>query len=102
MKIPKRVKRYCPHCKMHTEMKVSQAKRKQASPFSRGSKIRARKRGAARGMGNLGRYSRKAVSQFKMTGKKLTKKTDLRFTCTVCGKTWTQRKGLRIRKVELV
>jgi large subunit ribosomal protein L44e len=100
MKKPKSVKRYCPKCKTHTEHKVAQNKRKNASSLTYGSKIRARSRGRARGHGNLGRYSKPAVTKFKRTGKKLSKKTDLRFQCKSCKKTWVQDHGIRAKKVE--
>ena len=104
MKMPKTQKKYCPYCRKHTEHKVSQAKRKTPSstrPMGYGSKKRARRRGAARGVGNLGRYSKKAISAFKMTGKKSTTKTDLRYECKECKKTHTQGKGVRAKRVEL-
>lgn len=100
MKKPKVIKKYCPKCKTHTEQKVSQNKRKNASSLTYGSKIRARRRGAARGKGSLGRYSKPAISKFKMTGKKLSKKTDLRYECKTCKKIQTQKKGIRAKKVE--
>lgn len=100
MKFPKQLNRFCPYCKKHTLHNVSQTKKKAASSLSYGSKIRARKRGRARGMGNLGRYSKPAVTQFKMTGKKQTKKTDLRYECTVCKKMHVQREGFRAKKLE--
>ena len=100
MKIPKTVKRLCVHCKTHTEHKVMQNKKKAASSLSYGSKVRARKRGKARGCGNLGRYSKPAVTAFKRTGKKLTKKTDLRYECKECKKSSMQRTGIRAKKVE--
>ena len=100
MKIPKSVKRLCPYCKKHTEHKITQNKRKNASSLTYGSKNRAKKRGAARGMGNQGRYSKPAVTKFKMTGKKTTKKTDLRYECKVCKKTHMQKKGIRSKRVE--
>lgn len=102
MKIPKTIKRLCKFCKKHTEQKVAQNKKKTASSLSRGSKVRARLRGRARGMGNLGRYSKPAVTQFKRTGAKNTKKTDLRYTCNVCKKSTCQPEGIRSKKVELV
>ena len=49
MKLPKLMKRYCKYCKKHTEQKVAQTKRGRPSTLSYGSKVRARKRGAARG-----------------------------------------------------
>ncbi len=100
MKIPKQIKRFCPYCKAHTEHKVTQNKKKGASSLTYGSKIRARRRGKARGQGNLGRYSKPAVTQFKMTGKKLSKKTDFRYECKVCKKIHMQKKGIRAKRVE--
>lgn len=102
MKIPKVVKRFCKTCKKHTAQKVSQNKKKMARSLSKGSKVRARLRGRARGVGNLGRYSKPAVTKFKRTGAKDTKKTDFRFTCEVCKKTSCQPYGLRAKRVEIV
>jgi len=105
MKLPKTIKRHCPYCKKHTDHKVSQAKRRTPSsthPLGYGSKKRARLRGSARGAGNLGRYSKPAVTKFKMSGKKASKKTDLRYQCTVCKKTHVQSSGIRAKKVEFV
>ena len=102
MKIPKTLKRLCKTCKKHTQHKVAQNKKKPASPLSRGSKVRARLRGVARGSGNLGRYSKPAVTKFKRTGAKTTKKTDLRYTCSVCKKASCQKSGIRAKRVEFV
>ncbi|NQU78400.1 50S ribosomal protein L44e [Candidatus Woesearchaeota archaeon] len=103
MKLPKLTKRLCPYCRKHTEHKITQAKRRTPNttkPMSYGSKKRARRRGLARGFGSLGRYSKKAISAFKMTGKKITKKTDLRYECKECKKMHTQKKGFRSKKIE--
>ncbi|MBI2137308.1 50S ribosomal protein L44e [Candidatus Woesearchaeota archaeon] len=100
MKMPKTVMRYCHKCNKHTEHKVFPVKKKAASSLKYGSKVRARLRGRARGMGNLGRYSKPAVTKWKMTGKKGTKKTDLRYQCSVCSKVSAQRKGFRTKKLE--
>lgn len=100
MKLPKTVMRYCPYCKKHTEHKNSQNKKKNASSLTYGSKVRAKRRGRARGIGNMGRYSKPAVTKFKMTGKKLTKKTDFRYECKECKKSHMQKKGIRAKKVE--
>ncbi|HLC47002.1 MAG TPA: 50S ribosomal protein L44e [Candidatus Nanoarchaeia archaeon] len=102
MKIPKAIKRYCPYCKKHTEHKVAQSKKKQPSSLTYGSKARAKLRGHATGHGNLGRYSKPAISSWKMTGKKRTKKTDLRYTCAVCKKAHAQKRGFRAKKVEFI
>src|SRR3989338_8931370 len=102
MKIQKSKKRYCKTCKKHTEQKIAQNKKRAASSLSRGSKYSARLRGVARGIGNLGRYSKPAVTKFKRTGAKGTKKTDLRYTCTVCKKSSNQSFGIRAKRVEFV
>ncbi|HIH11652.1 TPA: 50S ribosomal protein L44e [Candidatus Woesearchaeota archaeon] len=102
MKIPKTLKRFCKYCKKHTEHKVAQNKKKAASSLSSGSKYRARIRGRARGVGSHGRYSKPAVTKFKRTGAKNTKKSDLRYTCAVCKKMTCQPFGIRAKKIELI
>ena len=100
MKLPKTLRRYCPYCKKHTEHSIAQAKKGKPRSMTYGSKVRAKRRGVARGKGNLGRYSKPAISKFKMTGKKSSKKVDLRYTCKECKKTHVQKKGFRAKKVE--
>jgi len=105
MKVPKKLKHYCPKCKKHTEMAVSEAKkrtRSTAHPMSRGSNSRMRLRGLRRGYGNYNKYSKPAISKFKRTGAKISKKADLRFKCTICNKIWVQNEGIRTKKVEFV
>ena len=48
----------------------------------------------------MGRYSKPAITKFKMTGKKSSKKTDLRYECSECKKQHTQSKGFRAKKIE--
>jgi len=101
MKLPKQTNRFCPHCRKHTLQKITLAKKRTrgtARPLSRGSKFRIHKRGSDVGIGNHGRYSRPPKP--KMTGKKQSKKTDIRYECTVCKKQYGQRKGKRTKKVE--
>jgi ribosomal protein L44E len=50
-------------------------------------------------IGNHGRYSRRPIASRSMTSK-TTKKTDLRLTCTECGKKWIRNRP-RARKSEL-
>jgi large subunit ribosomal protein L44e len=102
MKLPKSIRRYCPYCRKHTEHKVSMSKKKNPRALTYGSKVRARRRGQARGYGSRGRYSKPALSKFKMTGKKATKKTDLRYECKECKKSHAQRKGFRAKRVEFM
>ncbi|PIN72150.1 hypothetical protein COV21_03060, partial [Candidatus Woesearchaeota archaeon CG10_big_fil_rev_8_21_14_0_10_45_5] len=49
-----------------------------------------------------GRYSKPAITSWSMAGKKQSKKTDLRYQCTVCKKSSVQRVGKRSKKVELI
>jgi large subunit ribosomal protein L44e len=103
MKKPKELNRHCPFCNKHTGHKVSQAKRRSKGathPLSAGSKHRAQERGEWKGAGNLGKYSKPPKP--KMVGKKLSKKSDFRFTCKSCNKTHAQSSGIRSRKIELV
>lgn len=75
-------------------------KRKNPRTMTYGSKLRARRRGSARGLGNRGRYSKPAISKFKMTGRKASKKTDLRYECSQCKKQHVQSHGFRSRRIE--
>ena len=103
MKIPKTIKRLCKHCGKHTEHKVAAAKKKAKGtthPQSTGSKTRTRKRGEWRGHGNFGKYSKPPKP--KMSGKKTSKKTDLRYQCKECKKTSVQSSGTRTKRLEFV
>ena len=100
MKLPKKTNRFCPYCKKKTEHKIklisSGAKR---GTLTRGSLLRAKKRGLNRGMGNKGKWgSKPAVSKFKRKTK-TTKKTNIMYTCAECGKSKYQKKGKRTGKV---
>ncbi|MFW6025283.1 MAG: 50S ribosomal protein L44e [Candidatus Woesearchaeota archaeon] len=99
--MPKKIRTHCPHCNKHTEHRVKINKRRPGSSMSRGAKQRARRRGQARGKGNLGRYSKPAVGGFKMTGAKTSKKWDLRLRCSVCKKAHVKRNTFRARRLQL-
>ena len=101
MKIPKVTNRYCPYCNKKTDQKIklvsTGAKR---GTLKRGGIARAKKRGLGIGIGNKGKWgSKPAISKFKRTGAKLSKKTNLKFTCEVCKKTLIQKKGFRTKKL---
>ncbi len=100
MKIPKKTNRYCPYCKKKTDQKIkvvsTGAKR---GTLTRGSIKRAKARGLGRGIGNKGKWgSKPAVTKFKRKTK-TTKKTNIMYTCSVCGKSKYQKKGKRAGKV---
>jgi large subunit ribosomal protein L44e len=100
MKIPKTTNRYCPYCKKKTPQKIkhssSGAKR---GSLKRGSIPRAKLRGLGRGIGNKGIWGSKPAVSKRKTKTKTTKKTNLLYTCTECGKTKTQKKGKRASKI---
>jgi len=99
MKIPKKMRRYCPYCKKITEQKVKEAKTSnKGGTLKRGSLQRAKLRGLNRGIGNKGRRSRRAVSKFKRKTK-TTKKAGLLYTCSECGKSKNSKKGRRTSKL---
>jgi large subunit ribosomal protein L44e len=102
MKFPKTTKRYCPFCKKHTEQKiviVSSGHKRGA--MKRGSIERAKKRGLGRGTGNLGRWgSKPPITKWKRKTKS-TKKTNLIYTCQICKKSQSQRKGIRSGKIQI-
>ena len=103
MKIPKVQRRHCPYCRKHAEHKVKQNKgrgRSATHPQSRGATSRIRRRGERRGAGNLGKYSKPPKP--KMSGKKVSKKLDLRYECQTCNKTHQQASGIRAKKVEMI
>jgi len=75
--------------------------RGQRGSLKRGSIKRAKKRGLGSGLGNLGKYgSKPAVTKFKRSVKH-TKKTNLRYECTVCKKSTQQKKGKRTAKIQI-
>ena len=101
MKIPKKLKRYCKTCKKTTEHTVLIAKSKDRSALKKGSIQRAKKRGLGRGHGNKGKYgSKPAISKWKRTGAKSSKKSTIKYTCKVCNKSTQQNKGFRAKKLE--
>ena len=100
MKFPKTTKRFCPYCKKKTEQKIKLVgtgfKR---GTLTRGSKTRAKLRGKGTGIGNKGKWgSRPAMSKFKRKSK-ITKKTNIMYTCKECKKSKYQKKGQRAGKV---
>ncbi|MBS3074146.1 hypothetical protein J4447_01685 [Candidatus Pacearchaeota archaeon] len=98
MKLPKKTKRLCPYCKKQTEQKIVLVStgHKRGS-LKKGSKIRARLRGRARGFGNLGRWSKPAVTSWKRKTK-ATKRLVVMYTCSVCKKS----KPARSRRVSKI
>lgn len=96
--MPKKTKRFCPYCKAHTEQKidvVSTGHKRGALKY--GSKERAKKRSMP-GMGNKGRYSKRAVKSRKMKTKITTRKVFI-YTCQACKKSTLAKKSKRVSKI---
>lgn len=91
MKFPKTIKTYCPTCKKHTEHQVELAKKRTRGSLKHGTRIFERK---LKGYGSFPRS--------KPDYEKPTKRVDLRFKCTVCGKKHTRGAGWRAKKFEIV
>jgi len=102
MKLTKKIKTYCKYCRKQTEQKINIEKTgTKRGSLKKGSKNRARLRGRNRGYGNLGRYSKPAVSAFKRTGSKASKKIAIKLTCDVCKKS-TIKFRAKAKKAEMV
>ncbi len=104
MKSKKSIKAYCIKCRKHTQHKVAIAKiggRNKTHPMSHGSRKRMRLRGLDRGYGNQGRTSKGAVSSWKRSGAKISKKVNLKLTCEVCKKSQIRNMG-RAKRIELI
>ena len=101
MKKPKIIKRFCPFCKAHRDIKIEivSSGHKRGS-LKRGGKARMRMRGLWRGMGSHGKYSKPAIGSWKRKVKTV-KKTNLMFTCQTCKKSLSQKKGIRAGKFKL-
>ena len=103
MKTPKIRNSYCKKCKKHTKHKSAQNKTTGTrGALKRGSITRAKKRGLGTGFGNLGNYgSKPAMTKWKRSGFKTSKKIALKLTCSECStsKLLQQR---RAKKVEFV
>jgi len=100
MKMPKKTKRYCPHCNKTTDQKIKiVTSGHQRGSLKRGGIPRAKLRGKGRGMGNKGKWgSKPAASKFKRKTK-TTKKVKLLYICSVCNKGKDRIKGIRTSKL---
>ena len=92
MKIPKNQKKYCPICRKHTSHTVEEAKRR---PRRQDTKSQRRFLRKMAGYGSFPKENPKGRE-------KPTKKLDLRYKCSVCGKKHASGSGFRIKKVEMM
>jgi large subunit ribosomal protein L44e len=88
MMMPKQRKTYCKKCKKQTLHNIKVVKKRKRGELKQGQRRFRRKEAGYRG------YPRPLPH-----GEKPTKKHDLRYVCTVCGKAST-KKGFRTKKLE--
>ncbi|MBT4257974.1 hypothetical protein HOD88_02220 [archaeon] len=101
MKLPKETNRFCPTCNKKTDQKIKSVGTgfKRGSMTRGGGRIRAKLRGLGTGIGNLGKWGSKPAQAKHKRKTKTTKKTNLMYTCKVCGKSKYQKKGTRTSKL---
>ncbi|MBT3463374.1 hypothetical protein HN451_00170 [archaeon] len=99
MKLPKETKRFCPKCNKKTEQKIDLVSTGvKRGTLKKGSLARAKKRGQNRGMGNQGRYSKKAIKSWKRKTKTTTRKVII-YKCKECKKSKLAKKSKRVSKL---
>ncbi len=91
MRIPKRIRTYCPRCKTHTVHTVVIYKHGKRRSMSQGER---RYRAKQKGYGSKRKPEQKRFA-------KVTKKVVLKLKCTQCGYI-IHREGIRLKKAELV
>ncbi len=99
MKLPKKLKRYCPRCNSNTEQKIDIVSTgHKRGTLKYGSLTRAKLRGQINGTGNKGRYSMRAVKSRSMKSKTTTRKV-LIYTCQKCKKSTLAKNSRRVSKI---
>ena len=91
MEIPKNMKLFCPYCKKHTEHTVDVTKKKPRRKVAEGQRRYLR---ILKGFGSFPRP--------KPDHEKPTKRQDLRYKCSECGKKHKKGKGFRSKKFKIV
>ena len=92
MKYPKKLRIFCPYCRKHTDHTAELAKRKTRRKLAQGQRRFLRK---MEGYHSFPKENPKGRE-------KSTRKVDLRFKCSVCGKKHMKGKGFRTKKLEFV
>lgn len=91
MKVPKRIRTYCPRCRTHTEHTVTIYRHGRRRALAAGERRYRRKQ---EGYGSKRKPEQKRFA-------KTTKKIVLKLRCTKCGYI-LHRRGIRLKKIELV
>ncbi len=86
--MPRQMRTYCPFCRKHTEHKVERVRKRPKRAMAWGERQFRR---VLKGYGGF--------PKSKPSGDKPSKKLDLRYRCTVCGKAHS-RSGFRAKRFE--
>jgi large subunit ribosomal protein L44e len=92
MKVPKVQRKFCPHCRKHTEHTL-----KREGVGRKRRELAAGQRRFNRKMEGYGSFPKSNPKDRA----KPTRKVDLRFKCKVCGKAHNIVKGFRVKKFEI-
>ena len=95
MKFPKEIRIYCPKCKSHQNHRVKQEKKRARSSAHPDSSSQRRFQRKTKGYRGFPRPQPSGEG-------KPTKKVDLRYKCSVCGKSQIRGRGFRVKKLEFV
>ena len=98
VKLPKRLKRYCPYCKTHTENEEKLVSKGKATKLKK--IFRHRQENVENGYGGFP-YANPA---HRSRGRKnpSSRKQDMKFTCKICGKVHQKMNPIRGSKIEFV
>ena len=96
MKVPKKVKKYCPSCKKHAEVKVKQQKTK-PKPKTKKRALKWGVRHYADVASGYGGSRRPVVHPVKQA-----KKLGLLYECETCKKKFYKQNTKRAKKVQLI
>ena len=97
MKVPKKIKRYCPKCRKVTEMSINIIHKGKRSEMMHGQRRRKR---ALQGHGDKGHYSKPPIKDWSRNSK-VTPVKDAYLECTTCKKKMNIKGGFKAKKFEI-
>ena len=97
MKVPKKMKRYCKHCKKQTEQTLAVVHKGKRSSLMAGQRRRDR---VKVGHGDGGHYSKKPIKSWARNSK-VTPSKDANLECSVCKKKSVIKGGYKAKTFEI-
>ncbi len=98
MKIPKKIVRYCPYCRKHTEHIINIAHKSKRSALKSGQRRRSR---IKVGHGDGGHYSKKPIKNWARNAK-VTPAKDANLQCVECKKKIPVKGGFKAKAFEII